>query len=59
VRGEALCLVKGIWPSVGEYQGQEVGMGGFVSRGRGRQGVFRGETRIRYNIRNVNKESVE
>jgi hypothetical protein len=33
--GEALGLVKVLCPSVGECQGQEVGMSGLVSRGRG------------------------
>jgi hypothetical protein len=32
--GEALGLVKVIYPSVGECQGQEAGVGGLVSRGR-------------------------
>jgi hypothetical protein len=33
--GEALRHVKALCPSVGECQGQEVGVGGLVSRGRG------------------------
>jgi hypothetical protein len=33
--GEALSLVKALYPSVGEYQGLEVGVGGLVSRGKG------------------------
>ena len=32
--GEALGLVKGRCPSVGECQGLEAGVGGLVSRGR-------------------------
>jgi hypothetical protein len=32
--GEALGPVKALSPSVGECQGQEVGVGGLVSRGR-------------------------
>jgi hypothetical protein len=34
--GEALGPVKVLCPSVGECQGQEVGVGGLGSRGRGR-----------------------
>ena len=33
--GEALGLVKIICPSIGECQGQEVGVGGLGSRGKG------------------------
>jgi hypothetical protein len=46
--GEALGPVKAQCPSLGECQGQEVGVGGLGSRGReeGREeGVFRGKTR--------------
>jgi hypothetical protein len=42
--GEALGPVKVLCPNIGECQGQEVGLGGLVSRGR-RKGIFRGETR--------------
>ena len=35
MRGEAVGLVKAQWPSVGECQDREVGVGGLVSRGRG------------------------
>jgi hypothetical protein len=49
--GGALEPVKVICPSVGESQDQEAGVGGLVSRGRGRgKGVFRGETRKGDNI---------
>jgi hypothetical protein len=34
VRGEALGLVKALYPSIGECQDREVGVGGLVSRGR-------------------------
>jgi hypothetical protein len=34
--GEALGPVKVLCPSIGECQGQEVGVGGLASRGRGR-----------------------
>jgi hypothetical protein len=55
--GEALGPVKVLCPSIKDYQGQEVGVGRLVSRGRERgAGVFRGETRKGNNIRNVNKE---
>jgi hypothetical protein len=37
VGGEALGPVKALCPSVGECQGQEAGVGGLVSRGRGFQ----------------------
>jgi hypothetical protein len=30
--GEALGLVKVLWPSIGECQGQEVGVGGLGSK---------------------------
>jgi hypothetical protein len=33
VGGEALCPMKALWSSVGEWQGQESGVGGLVSRG--------------------------
>jgi hypothetical protein len=33
--GEALSPVKALCPSVGEFQGQEVGVGGLVTGGRG------------------------
>jgi hypothetical protein len=46
--GEALGPVKVLCPSIGECQGQEVGVGGLVS-GEGIRG-FRGETRKRDNI---------
>jgi hypothetical protein len=36
VGGEALDPVKALCPSVGEYQGQEVGVGALVSRGKGK-----------------------
>jgi hypothetical protein len=42
--GEALGPVKALCPSVGECQGQEVGVGGLVCRGRvrGIRGFQRG-----------------
>ena len=53
--------MKALCSSVGECQGQEVGVCGLVSRERGKgmlEGVFfRGETRKGDNIRNVNKEN--
>jgi hypothetical protein len=43
--------VKALFPSVGEHQGQEMGVGGLVSRGRGEGiGGFGGETRKEDNI---------
>jgi hypothetical protein len=36
VGGKALGLAKILDPSIGECQGQEVGVGGLGSRGRGR-----------------------
>jgi hypothetical protein len=33
--GEILGPVKVLYPSIGEYQGQEVGVGGLVGRGKG------------------------
>ena len=36
--GEALVPVKALCPSIGEYQDQEAGMGGLVSRGAGAEG---------------------
>jgi hypothetical protein len=56
---EALGPEKVLWYSIGEYQDQEVGMGGLVSRGSGeRMGVFRMETRKGDNIWNVSKEDI-
>ena len=40
--GEALGPVKALFLSVGEFQGQEVGVCGMVSRGRGIGGFQRG-----------------
>ena len=34
MEGESLCPMKALGLSVGECQGQEVGVGGLVSRGR-------------------------
>jgi hypothetical protein len=45
-----LSPVKVLCPSIGECQGQEVGVGGLVSRERGRGWVFGGETRKKDNI---------
>jgi hypothetical protein len=45
---EALGLVKVLCPSIGECQGQEVGVGGLGSRGK--EGIFREETRKGDNI---------
>jgi hypothetical protein len=42
--GEALCPVKALCPSVGECQGQEVGVGGLVSRGRGNSRISEGKS---------------
>ena len=43
-RGEALGPVKALCPSVGKSQGQELGVNGLVSRGRGEgiNGFLRG-----------------
>jgi hypothetical protein len=38
MRGEALGPMKVLYPSLGECQGQEAGVGGLVSRGR-RDGI--------------------
>jgi hypothetical protein len=49
--GEDLGLIKVLCPSVGVCQGQKTGVGGLVSRGRGKGiGGFRGETRKGDNI---------
>jgi hypothetical protein len=40
--GEALVSVKVLCPSIGEYQGQEAGVGVLVSRGGGRAREFSG-----------------
>ena len=46
VGGEAFGPVKVLCPSIGECQGQELGVGGLVSRGRGEgKGGFQMETR--------------
>ena len=47
---EALSPVKALYPSVGECQGQEVGVGGLVSTGRVGEGVFGREMRKGDNI---------
>ena len=41
---DTLGLVKALFPSVGEFQGQEAGVGGLVSSGRGDVigGLYRG-----------------
>ena len=62
--GEALCPVKVLGPSVGECQGQKVGLSMLVSRGRGwvrglGRVIFRGITRKADNILNVNKENIQ
>jgi hypothetical protein len=33
---EAICPMKALCPNVGECQGQEAGVGGMVSKGRGK-----------------------
>jgi hypothetical protein len=49
--GEAFGPGKALYPSVGECQGKEAGVGGLVSRGRGDWiGGFQRETRKRDNI---------
>jgi hypothetical protein len=46
VEGEALGLVKALYPCAEECQGQEAGVGGLVSRGSGEGiGGFQGENR--------------
>jgi hypothetical protein len=51
MEGEALGPMNALCLSVGEYQGQEAGVGRLVSRGRGRgEGFFGGETRKGDNI---------
>jgi hypothetical protein len=57
--GEALGPVRVLCPNIGECQGQEVGMGGLVSRGKweGTRGFQRGYQK-RDNISNVNKENI-
>jgi hypothetical protein len=49
MRGEALDPVKVLCPNIGECWGQEAGVGGLGSMGRGK-GIFRGETRKGDNI---------
>jgi hypothetical protein len=41
--GKALGPVKALYPSVGECQGQEAGVGGLVSRGEGGRGFSDGK----------------
>jgi hypothetical protein len=41
--GEALGPVKALCLSIGEWQGQEAGVGGLVSRGRGDRGFSEGK----------------
>jgi hypothetical protein len=42
MEGEAFGPVKTLCPSIGECQGQEAGVGGLVSRGRG-EGMGEGD----------------
>jgi hypothetical protein len=56
--GEALGLVKVLCPSIGEFHGQETGVGGLGSKGRGRGEIFRGEARKGDNVWKVNKENI-
>jgi hypothetical protein len=50
--GEDLGPVKVLYPIIGEWQGQEAGVGELGSRGgeERRYGIFRGETRKGDNI---------
>jgi hypothetical protein len=41
--GEALGPMKVLCPSIGEFLGQEAGVGGLVSRGRGDRGFWEGK----------------
>jgi hypothetical protein len=50
--GEALGPVKALWPSIGECQGQEVGVGGLGSGGGGIGDFWD-------SIWNVNEENIE
>jgi hypothetical protein len=47
---QALGLVKVLWPSIGECQGQEEGVGRLGRRGRGYR-ILRGETRKRKHLK--------
>jgi hypothetical protein len=60
MRGDALGLVKAEYPSVGECQDREEGLGGLVSNERGNDmgGGFRGEMRKGNKICNVNKGNI-
>jgi hypothetical protein len=55
--------MKAVSPSMGKFQGQKMGVGGLVSRGRGKEmgeAVFGWETRKGdNNIWNVNKENIQ
>jgi hypothetical protein len=55
-----LGLAKILCPSIGECQGQEVGVGGLGSRGGGGgvSGIFGEETRKGDSIWNVNEENI-
>jgi hypothetical protein len=59
MEGEVLGPVKVLCSSVEECQGQEAGVGGLVSRGRGGRIFFGGKTRKGDNIRNVSKENIQ
>jgi hypothetical protein len=44
LRIQVVVFVKSRWPSIGEYQDREAGVGGLVSRGRGNGiGSFEGK----------------
>jgi hypothetical protein len=51
--GEALGPVKVLCPSIGGYQGQEAGVDGLVSRGRGEEigGFVRGNQERGYHLK--------
>jgi hypothetical protein len=58
--GEALGPVKVLCPSIGEFQVQEAGMGGLVSKGRGcrEEDFIRKTSKEFIYIWNVNKENI-
>jgi hypothetical protein len=58
MREETLGPVKARWPSVGECQGREAGLGGLLSKKRDGMGAFTGEMRKRDKNCNVNKENI-
>jgi hypothetical protein len=56
--GEALCPVKVLCPSIGECQGQDMGVGGLVKRRGGDRGFSEGKPGKGVTFEMENKENI-